>query len=165
MIANKTIAIISIIGIFFAFCVPSALAGGAGGKGDPIAWYFFLVGAFDASGKGSKATGRVTSYKPVAIGEPDSCEGADYPTYPNIAVELERGKSTELFFYEALDDGTEKPFCAAGDYESQVERLIEMLEASLGTTIYWKSIKSVAWNDSSPPHWEIFEFSATIPYE
>ncbi|UCD77944.1 MAG: hypothetical protein JSW26_21415, partial [Desulfobacterales bacterium] len=130
MLAKKTIATFIIIGIFSALFVPLALAGGAGGNGDPIAWYFFEAGAFDVSGKGSKATGRVTSYKLVDNDTADNCPGADYPTELYITVELERGKSTEFFFY-GPEDGT-GPFCASEDYILQVDKLTELLEASLG---------------------------------
>jgi hypothetical protein len=168
MLSKKTIATLITMSIFFAFSVPFAIAGGAGGSGDPIAWFFSLSGAFDDSGRGSRATGRVTSVKPEFIdstaGRPIefSCVGA-YPTYLNITVELNRGRSTELFYFPNVGTIDGDPFCA-DDYGAQTETFKNLLADAVGGTIYWNSVSTVAWNDSEQPYWEIFTFSITIPY-
>lgn len=169
MSAKKTISILTAVITFSAFFVPLAIAGGAGGSGDPIAFFFSDAGAFNDSGRGSRATGRVTSVKPEFIdstpGRPNtfSCTGAGYPTYLNITVELDRGRSTELFYFPEVGTVDGDPFCA-DDYGAQTLAFIDLLENALRSTIYWNSVKTVAWNDSEQPYWEIFTFSITIPY-
>ena len=169
MLSKKTIATLITISIFFVFSVPFAIAGGAGGSGDPIAWYFSLSSAFDDSGRGSRATGRVTSVKPEitgSVGRPISliCSGGAYPTYLNITVELNRGRSTELFYFPNVGTVDGDPVCA-DDYGAQTETFMNLLADALGGTIYWNSVSTAAWNDSLHPYWEIFTFSITIPYQ
>ena len=170
MLAKKTIATLIIISSFFAFFVPFAVAGGAGATGDVIAWYFEQLGFFVDSGRGSKATGRVTSYQPIIedrVGRRPGAftcdENSGYPTYPNITVELNRGKLIDLYIFRDLVSNVDgDPFCSA-DYGAQLATLVGLLKDALGGTIYWNSVKTVAWTESETPSWQIFEFSITIP--
>lgn len=166
---KNAIQLFLIIGVIIAFAAPSALAGGAGGQGDPIEYFFWAAGLLDGPPKDvktSKLTGRVTSYKPPN-GYTDYCSGADYPAFLYIMVELDRGKETELYFFNAIDlekVGIGSGVCAV-DYNAQVTALDELLETAISSDIYWDSIKSVAWNDiPTEDVWEIFEFSIQIPY-